>query len=170
MEENEATTQEVEQPAEPATGEAKATDTLEFWKAQARKNESTMKANKRELDALKAQLQGSKSVEDRLTALETENAALKAAKARADLVREVATATGLQESIVASLNGVDADALTAQARAVASIRVGAAPVADEAGRKQKAPAVSRESVLAIEDKRERRAAIAANPGLFRRYK
>jgi hypothetical protein len=169
MEENEAKTQEVEQPAaEPATGEAKATDTLEFWKAQARRNETTMKANKRELDALKAQLQGSKSVEDRLTALETENAALKAAKARADLVREVATATGLQESIVASLNGVDADALTAQARAVASIRVGAAPVADEAGRKQKAPAVSRESIMAIDDKRERRAAIAANPGLFRK--
>lgn len=169
MEENEAKTQEVEQPAaEPATGEAKATDTLEFWKAQARRNESTMKANKRELDALKAQLQGSKSVEDRLSALETENAALKAAKARADLVREVATATGLQESIVASLNGTDADALTAQARAVAAIRVGAAPVADEAGRKQKAPAVSRESILAIDDKRERRAAIAANPGLFRK--
>lgn len=169
MEENEAKTQEVEQPAaEPATGEAKPADTLEFWKAQARKNESAMKANRKELDALKAQLQGSKSVEDRLTALETENAALKAAKARADLVREVATATGLQESIVASLNGTDADALTAQARAVASIRVGAAPVADEAGRKQKAPAVSRESILAIEDKRERRAAIAANQGLFRK--
>ena len=169
MEENEAKTQEVEQTAaEPATGEAKATDTLEFWKAQARRNESTMKANKRELDALKAQLQGSKSVEDRLTALEAENAALKAAKARADMVREVASATGLQESIVASLNGADADALTAQARAVAAIRVGAAPVADEAGRKQKPPAASRESILAIEDKRERRAAIAANQSLFRK--
>lgn len=166
VDENEAVEQ-VEQPGPETGADVKPTDTLEFWKAQARKNESAMKANRKELDALKAQLQGSKSVEERLAALEDENAALKAAKARADMVREVATATGISESIVSALNGTDADALTAQAQAIATMRTSPAPMADEAGRKPSAPKMTKDDIRSIKDKRERRAAIAANLDLYR---
>lgn len=152
----------------PATEpEAKPTDTLEFWKAQARKNETAMKANRKELDALRAQLQGSKSVEERLAALEGENAALKAERARAATVREVARATGVSESVVASLNGADAEALAAQARALAeAFRPPSAPRADEAGRKPEGGQTTRADILAIKDRRERRAAIAEHLELF----
>ena len=157
-----------EQPQATETGaEAKPTETLEFWKAQARKNETAMKANRKELEALKAQLQGSKTVEERLAALEGENAALKAAGARADAVRAVARATGVGESIVAALNGADEAALTAQANAIAeAYRAPSAPMADEAGRKPAAAQATRGDIRAIKDKKARRAAIAENIELF----
>ena len=85
----------------------------EQTRAESRKWEGRSKANAKELEALRRQPAQDRTVEDRLAALETENAALKAAKARAEMVREVATATGLQESIVASLNGTGVGALDA---------------------------------------------------------
>ena len=57
-------------------------------------------------------------MEERLAALERENADLRAARDRSALVESVARATGLDTSIVGALNGADEDALTEQANAV----------------------------------------------------
>ena len=132
---------------------------------ESRKWESRSKANLKELDELKA----AATVEERLSALESENASLKASAARSALVDSVAKATGLDRSIVATLNGEDEDALTEQAKAVAAITkpAGGAPRAPEAGGKPKPGKPSKKDILGIEDKKERMAAIAANIDLFK---
>ena len=81
----------------------------------------------------------------------------------------MAKATGLDRSIVATLNGEDEDALTEQAKAVAAIMkpAGGAPKAPEAGGKPKPGKPSKKDILGIEDKKERMAAIAANIDLFK---
>ena len=71
----------------------------------------------------------------------------------------MAKATGLDRSIVATLNGEDEDALTEQAKAVAAIT-------KPAGGKPKPGKPSKKDILEIEDKKERMAAIAANIDLF----
>lgn len=136
---------------------------------ESRKWESRSKANFKELDELKAAApKADPTVEERLSALESENAALKASAAHSALVDSVAKATGLDRSIVATLNGEDEDALTEQAKAVAAIMkpAGGAPKAPEAGNKPRPGKPSKKDVLGIEDKKERLAAIAANIDLF----
>lgn len=136
---------------------------------ESRKWESRSKANLKELDELKAAAtKADPTVEERLSALESENASLKASAARSALVDSVAKATGLDRSIVATLNGEDEDALTEQAKAVAAITkpAGGAPKAPEAGGKPKLGKPSKKDILGIEDKKERMAAIAANIDLF----
>lgn len=136
---------------------------------ESRKWETRSKANLKELDELKAAApKADPTVEERLSALESENAALKASAARSALVDSVAKATGLDRSIVAALNGEDEDALTEQAKAVAAIvkPAGGAPKAPEAGNKPRPGKPSKKDVLGIEDKKERLAAIAANIDLF----
>lgn len=137
---------------------------------ESRKWESRSKANLKELDELKAAApKADPTVEERLSALESENASLKASAARSALVDSVAKATGLDRSIVATLNGEDEDALTEQAKAVAAIvkPAGGAPKVPEAGGKPKPGKPSKKDVLGIEDKKERMAAIAANIDLFK---
>lgn len=137
---------------------------------ESRKWESRSKANLKELDELKAAAtKTDPTVEERLSALESENAALKASAARSALVDSVAKATGLDRSIVATLNGEDEDALTEQANAVAAIMkpAGGAPKVLEAGGKPKPGKPSKKDILGIEDKKERMAAIAANIDLFK---
>lgn len=137
---------------------------------ESRKWESRSKANLKELDELKAAAaKTDPTVEERLSALESENAALKASAARSALVDSVAKATGLDRSIVATLNGEDEDALTEQANAVAAIMkpAGGAPKVPEAGGKPKPGKPSKKDILGIEDKKERMAAIAANIDLFK---
>ena len=134
---------------------------------ESRKWESRSKANLKELDELKAAAtKTDPTVEERLSALESENASLKASAARSALVDSVAKATGLDRSIVATLNGEDEDSLTEQAKAVAAITkpAGGAP---EAGGKPKPGKPSKKDILGIEDKKERMAAIAANIDLFK---
>lgn len=136
---------------------------------ESRKWESRSKANLRELDELKAAApKADPTVEERLSALESENAALKASAARSALVDSVAKATGLDRSIVAALSGEDEESLTEQARAVAAIARsrGGAPAAPEAGSKPRPGKPSKKDVLGIEDRKERLAAIAANIDLF----
>ena len=131
---------------------------------ESRKWESRSKANLKELDELKAAApKTDPTVEEHLSALESENAALKASAARSALVDSVAKAT------VATLNGEDEDALTEQAKAVAAITkpAGGAPKAPEAGGKPKPGKPSKKDILGIEDKKERMAAIAANIDLFK---
>ena len=162
-------------PIDPAQGGG--TDPAPDYKAlyenalkESRKWEARSKANLKELDELKAAApKADPTVEERLSALESENAALKASAARSALVDSVAKATGLDRSIVATLNGEDEDALTEQAKAVAAITkpAGGAPMAPEAGGKPKPGKTSKKDILGIEDKKERMAAIAANIDLFK---
>lgn len=162
-------------PIDPAQGGE--TDPAPDYKAlyenalkESRKWESRSKANLKELDELKAAAtKTDPTVEERLSALESENAALKASAARSALVDSVAKATGLDRSIVATLNGEDEDALTEQAKAVAAIMkpAGGAPQVPEAGGKPKPGKPSKKDILGIEDKKERMAAIAANIDLFK---
>ena len=162
------------EPTEPAQGGE--TDPAPDYKAlyenalkESRKWESRSKANLKELDELKAAApKADLTVEERLSALESENAALKASAARSALVDSVAKATGLDRSIVAALSGEDEESLTEQAQAIAAIARprGGAPAALEAGNKPKPGKPSKKDVLGIEDKKERLAAIAANIDLF----
>lgn len=136
---------------------------------ESRKWESRSKANLKELDELKAATsKADPTVEERLSALESENASLKADAARSALVDSVAKATGLDRSIVSALSGEDEESLTEQAQAIAAIARprGGAPAALEAGKKPHPGKPSKKDVLGIEDKKERLAAIAANIDLF----
>ncbi len=135
---------------------------------ESRKWEDRSKRNLEELKALKESAgKPDKTVEERLAALEDENAQLKASAARSSLVQSVAKATGLDASIVSALNGADEEELTAQAQAVAALAkpVGA-PKAPEAGKKVRPGKPSKKDILAIKDPKERKAAIAANIDLF----
>ncbi|MBQ6395755.1 MAG: DUF4355 domain-containing protein [Atopobiaceae bacterium] len=106
----------------------KAASESRKWEARAQKDGPKAKA----YDEL---AKGERSIEDRLTALESENARLKNEQARSALVKQVAQSTGLSEEIVASLAGADEDELTAQARTIldAFKAPSGAPKAPEAG-------------------------------------
>ena len=108
---------------------------------ESRKWEKRSKDNLEQLNALK-QSQGKPdpTIEERIAALEKENGDLKAASERAALVDSVATIAKPQ---------------------------GGAPLAPEAGQKQKPGKPSKKDILGIEDKKERMAAIAANIDLFK---
>lgn len=163
------------EPTNPAQGgdEGQEPDYKALYeneRKESRKWESRSKANLKELEELKAAAsKADPTVDERLSALESENAALKASAARSALVDSVAKATGLDRSIVATLNGEDEDALTEQAKAIAATvkPAGGAPTAPEAGGKPKPGKPSKKDILGIEDKKERMAAIAANIDLFK---
>lgn len=169
----ETTTAQTE-PTEPAQGgdagrEPDYKALYENALKESRKWESRSKANLKELDELKAAAtKTDPTVEERLSALESENASLKASAARSALVDSVAKATGLDRSIVSALSGEDEESLTEQAQAIAAITrpKGGAPAAPEAGNKPHPGKPSKKDVLGIEDKKERLAAIAANIDLF----
>lgn len=131
------------------------------WEKRAKSNRDKAKA----YDEAEA---GKKTVEERLAALEGENANLKAAAERAETVKAVAKETGVPEAVVAALNGADAEQLAEQAKAVAEALKGkgGAPVAPEAGKKTEPGKPSKKDILSIKDAKERKAAIAANIDLF----
>ena len=163
------TDQTADQTAEQPEQDYKAL--YEQAKAESRKREGRPKANTKELEeleALKKQPTRDRTVEGRLAALEKENETLRATAARNVLVGSVAKATGLDKSIVSALNGADEDALTEQAQAIAAQLKpkSTAPVAPEAGRREKPGKPSKKDILSIEDAKERKAAIAANIDLF----
>ena len=137
---------------------------------ESRKWEKRSKDNLAQLNDLKdSKGKPDPTIEERIAALEKENGDLKAASARAKLVDSVAKATGLDRAIVATLSGADEESLTEQAEAIAAIAKpqGGAPLAPEAGKKQKPGKPSKKDILGIEDKKERMAAIAANIDLFK---
>lgn len=109
-----------------------------------------------------------KTIDERVAALEQENADLKASAARARLVKDVAKSTGCPESAVAMLNGETEEALTEQAKALAeSISPkSSGPTAPEAGVIDAPGKPTKESILSIKDAKKRKAAIAANIDLF----
>ena len=157
--------------AQPAGGE-QAPDYKALYEEavkESRKWEKRSKDNLAALNDLKGtQSAAEKSIDERVAALEKENADLKAASARSALVDSVAKATGVDRAIVAALNGADEESLTEQAKASAAIAkpAGGAPAAPEAGEKQKPGKPSKKEILSIKDKKERMAAIAANIELF----
>ena len=74
-------------------------------------------------------------MEDRIAALEAQNRQLENEREHAKVVKAVAKATGVPESIVSALSGEDEESLTAQAQAIAENykTPGGAPKAPEAG-------------------------------------
>lgn len=143
---------------------------MEEWKANARKWERLAKANAEKAKGFDSASEKAKTVEERIAALESENRAYREREERVQLVKAVAKATGVSESVVAALNGEDEDALTEQAKAVAAaFKPSAAPSAPEAGKLDRADtAPTKESILAIKDPKERIRQIALNKELFER--
>ena len=105
----------------------------EQLKAESRKWEDRSKQNKAKADKLDELMAGNSSIEERIAALEAENKAMKDAETRHALVAKVAAANCLPESLVATLNGQDEEALTEQAKAIADLKPKGAPSAPEAG-------------------------------------
>ena len=101
---------------------------------ESRKWEKRSKANFEKAQKFDELAQGEESLEDRIAKLEADKKRLEGEKARAELVSKVAASTGLSESLVASLNGVDEKTLESQAKAVAALKPTGAPGAPEAGR------------------------------------
>jgi superfamily I DNA and RNA helicase len=143
---------------------------LEKAKENSRKWERRSKSNAEKAKAYE-DLQGkSKTTEERLSALEEENKALKARSERAALVSKVAKVTGVSQEIVSTLSGTDDETLTAQAKAVAEA-IKAAPryptVTDE-GKPTGAKAMTEEEIEKIKNPRERVMARAAKIAQERR--
>ena len=104
--------------------------------AASRKWESRAKSNAEKAQKYDELAAGSKSVEDRIAALEAQNKQLEHEREHAKVVKAVAKATGVPESIVSALSGADEESLTAQAKAIAENykTPGGAPKAPEAGK------------------------------------
>lgn len=154
-----------------AEGKAEAIDwEAKFKEAQkeSRKWESRAKANKSAADELSKAKEATKTVEERIAALESENQSYKAQAARTALVADVAKETGLPVDVISLLSGEDAETLAEQAQLIAELTKtkGGAPYAEEAGRKQKPGKMSKSDILQIKDPKQRKAAIAENIELF----
>lgn len=104
--------------------------------SESRKWESRSKANAEKAKKYDELESAKKSLEERVSDIESRNKALEDEKARAALVKAVAKATGVPESIVSTLSATDEDTMTAQANAIAENykTPGGAPKAPEAGK------------------------------------
>ena len=104
--------------------------------AESRKWESRSKANAEKAKKYDEMAEQSKTLEERLTAIEAANKALEDEKTRAGLVKSVSKATGVPESIVSTLSATDEETMTAQAKAIAENykTPGGAPNAPETGK------------------------------------
>lgn len=105
------------------------------WKKMSRQNEDRAKANYGAAHDLADATEQLTELTRRLEAIEDENATLKAAAARAELVKQVAGATGVPEAIVSTLAATDEESLTAAATAIAEAfkPKGGAPRTPEGG-------------------------------------
>lgn len=102
--------------------------------ANSRKWEKRSKENAAKAQQYDALEQASKSVEERITALEAENQRLTAERERRLIVQRVSQASGVPEAIVASLNAADEDEMLAQAQAITTAyKPVGAPNVPEAG-------------------------------------
>lgn len=102
--------------------------------ANSRKWEKRSKENAAKAQQFDQLAQASKSVEERVAALEAENQRLTQERERMLMVKQVASASGVPENIVATLRGSDEDELLAQAQAIsAAYKLSGAPNAPEAG-------------------------------------
>jgi hypothetical protein len=104
--------------------------------SESRKWESRSKANAEKAKKYDEMEEANKTLEERVASIEAANKALNDEKERAKLVKAVAKATGVPESIVSTLSATDEEAMTAQAQAIAENykTPGGAPKAPEAGK------------------------------------
>lgn len=118
-----------------------------------------------EIEGLRSQLA---EAEERAKAASTEAESMRAAKARADAVAEAAKAHGVDAELLAMMAGDTAEAIGANAEALAAKMraVPAYPVTSDSA-VLAAPAPSRESIAGIADPGERLAAIASNLHLYK---
>lgn len=121
---------------EAGKGELDYKALYESTKAESRKWERQSKKNFEKAKKYDELTAGEQSVEDRIAALEASNKQLEEEKARAAVVKSVAKATGVPESIVSTLSATDEDGLSAQAKAIADNYKlpGGAPKVPEAGK------------------------------------
>lgn len=117
VESNEDPSSEAEQ-ADGGAEAVKPTDTVEFWKAQARKNEKLAKSNAAAAEQLQALEDADKSESERLQAQLSEVTTRAEAAELANLRLEVATETGLSPNLAKRLVGSDRDELLADAAAL----------------------------------------------------
>ena len=102
--------------------------------ANSRKWEKRSKENADKARQFDQMEQASRSVEERIAALEAENQRLTEEREHRLLVQRVSQASGVPEVIVASLNAADEDSLMEQAQAITSAyKPVGAPNAPEAG-------------------------------------
>lgn len=170
--------QEPTEPVEPAEPNDEERAKAEDWEAKyreavkhSREWEKKAKANLDDAKRFRDSQTKQKSVEERLAALESENAALKASAERAKAVKAAAKAAGVPEAIVATLSGEDVEALTEQASAIAAVMKpkGGAPAAAEAGKLDNgSPKPTKQSIMGIKDTKERLLQIAQHPELFKK--
>ena len=104
--------------------------------SESRKWENRSKANAEKAKKYDEMEEAKKTLEERVASIEAANKALSDEKERAKLVKAVAAATGVPESIVSTLSATDEEAMTAQAQAIAENykTPGGAPKAPEAGK------------------------------------
>lgn len=124
-------------PTDPAQDDGKDYKSMyEQAVSESRKWESRSKANAEKAKKYDELESAKKTLEERVSSIEAANKALEDEKARASLVKQVAAATGVPESIVSTLSATDEDTLTAQAKAIAENykTPGGAPNAPEAGK------------------------------------
>ena len=127
---------DVTEPNEPAQDDGKDYKAMyEKALSESRKWESRSKANAEKAKKYDELENAKKTLEERVASIEAANKALEDEKERAELVKAVAKATGVPESIVSTLSATDEEAMTAQAQAIAENykTPGGAPKAPEAG-------------------------------------
>lgn len=124
-------------PDEPAQDDGKDYKAMyEQAISESRKWETRSKANAEKAKKYDEMEEAKKTLEERVASIEAANKALNDEKERAKLVKSVAKATGVPESIVSTLSATDEEAMTAQAQAIAENykTPGGAPKAPEAGK------------------------------------
>jgi hypothetical protein len=158
----------VENNAAEEANEGQQPETVD-WEAKyreavkhSREWEKRAKASKEKADRFDELQAGSRSVEERLEALERENSELKSAKERRELVQKVAEDTGVDAKVVAALSGSDYDSLVEQAQLVGSLAKprSTAPSIPEVGANAPEPArMTMEEAMKIKDPKKRIEAI-----------
>lgn len=88
------------------------------WKRHSRENEARAKENAEKAKAYDGSQEKSKTMEERLAALEAERNQLASEKERNELVSKVSKATGVPSQVLNVLSGTDEQSLTEQANLI----------------------------------------------------
>lgn len=147
------------QTAEPNGGAANPEPN--DWKAWSRHWEDMSKANKKEADEAKASLaEATKRAEE----AEAKAAQLEAAAARERAVNAIAAETGVSAAVLGLMSGSTEEEIRANAQVVRST-MPVYPTTQQTGNGN-APTVTKESILKIENPKERLKALAEHADLF----
>ena len=126
----------------------------EELKAKAAKYDETEEANKTELEKAKEEAEKAKA----------EAAQLKAESERRQIIDKVSTETGVPASVLSRMVGSTEEEIRDAADA---LKVGMPAYPSVAAGNQAPPKMTKDQILAIDNERERKAAIAANLELFK---